>query len=57
MKTDGFGITHRDHCKGPSWTVINTGTRTAQRCRACGVVWHRTDGQLPARPIAGYPTR
>ncbi|MGP5252667.1 hypothetical protein [Brachybacterium alimentarium] len=57
MKTDSFGITHRDSCTSPIWTVAidRSNPRThCQRCRACGIIWRPTDGALTARRPAGY---
>lgn len=57
MKTDSFGITHRDSCTSPIWTVAidRSNPRThCQRCRACGIIWRPTDGSLTARRPTGY---
>lgn len=54
MKTDGFGITHRDDCKAPSWNVIRIGRGTGQRCKHCGIIWRRGDAALTARSTHGY---
>lgn len=54
MKTDGFGITHRDDCKAPSWNVVRKGFSLAQRCKNCGITWRRGDPALTSRSETGY---
>ena len=54
MKTDGFGITHNDNCKRPSWTVIRIGRGFGQKCQSCGITWRRGDPALSPRTTYGY---
>lgn len=56
MKTDGFGITHDDTCRRPTWVSAREHGRQLQRCRTCGITWAPGDGSLSARPATGYTT-
>lgn len=54
MKTDGFGITHRDHCTAPAWNVIRMRHSTGQKCKNCGITWRPGEPTLTPRPMTGY---
>lgn len=55
MKTDGFGLTHRDDCRTPKWQTKNR--KGEQQCKSCGIRWRNGDPAHPARPPYGYNQR